>query len=121
MRTLSVHHGAIRGDFSDCAGSGAPVWGTGLEAWGDTANGAGSGSLRTTTDVPGQAITVIGEHGEHTFTVVNGFLDGDFQSGRGNERGTDPDLYISQHALKILSEETKIFRIAFDTVDSSYD
>lgn len=70
---------------------------------------------------PGQTITVIGKHGEHTFTVATGFLDEDFQSGRGNERGTAPDLYISQQALKILSEETKIFRIAFDTVDSGCD
>ena len=70
---------------------------------------------------PGQTITVVGEYGEHTFTVANGFLDADFQSGRGNERGTAPDLYVSQQALKKLSKETKIFRIAFDTVDSSYD
>ena len=68
-----------------------------------------------------QTITVVGEYGEHTFTVANGFLDADFQSGRGNERGTAPDLYVSQQALKKLSKETKIFRIAFDTVDSSYD
>ena len=53
--------------------------------------------------------------------MANGFLDADFQSGRGNERGTAPDLYVSQQALKKLSKETKIFRIAFDTVDSSYD
>lgn len=70
---------------------------------------------------PGQTITVVGEHGEHTFTVADGFLNADFQSGRGNMRGTAPNLYISQQALKILSGETKIFRIAFDTVDSSYD
>ena len=70
---------------------------------------------------PGQTITVIGEYGEHTFTVASGFLNSDFQSGRGNERGTAPDLYISQQALKTLSKETKIFRIAFDVIDSSYN
>lgn len=70
---------------------------------------------------PGQSITVIGETGEHTFTVAGGFLDADFQSGRGNERGTAPDLYISQQALKRLSPEVRIFRIAFDTINSKND
>ena len=70
---------------------------------------------------PGQAITVVGESGEQVFTVATGFLDADFQSGRGNERGTAPDLYISEQALEKLSGETKILRIAFDTIDSSYD
>lgn len=70
---------------------------------------------------PGQPITVIGETGKHTFTVASGFLDEDFQSGRGNERGTAPDLYISQQALKALSPEVKLFRIAFDTINSSDD
>ena len=70
---------------------------------------------------PGQAITVVGESGEQVFTVATGFLDADFQSGRGNERGTAPDLYISKQAIEKLSGETKIFRIAFDTIDSSYD
>ena len=53
--------------------------------------------------------------------MATGFLDADFQSGRGNERGTAPDLYISKQAIEKLSGETKIFRIAFDTIDSSYD
>ena len=70
---------------------------------------------------PGQAITVVGESGEQVFTVATGFLDADFQNGRGNERGTAPDLYISEQAIEKLSGETKIFRIAFDTIDSSYD
>ena len=71
---------------------------------------------------PGQAITVVGESGEQVFTVATGFLDADFQSGRGNERGTAPDLYISKQAIgRSCSGETKIFRIAFDTVDSSHD
>ncbi|MDE5824826.1 MAG: ABC transporter permease, partial [Lachnospiraceae bacterium] len=34
---------------------------------------------------------------------------------------TAPDLYISQNALSFLSSECKIFRIAFDTADSSQD
>lgn len=70
---------------------------------------------------PGQKITVVGNKVEHTFTVADGFLDADFQSGRGNERGTAPDLYISQQSLKMLSDKIKIFRIAFDTTDSNYD
>lgn len=58
---------------------------------------------------PGQAITVVGESGELAFTVATGFLDADFQSGRGNERGTAPDLYISEQALEKLSGEPKSF------------
>ncbi len=70
---------------------------------------------------PGQTVTVIGEYGEQSFTAANGFWDADFQSGRGDESGTAPDLYISQQGLKKLSEETKICRIAFDSVDGSSD
>ncbi len=70
---------------------------------------------------PEKTITVVGEYGEHTFTVANGFLDAGFQSERGKVRGTAPDLFISQNALKMLSTETKIFRIAFDSADSSCD
>ncbi|MDE7204158.1 MAG: ABC transporter permease [Lachnospiraceae bacterium] len=70
---------------------------------------------------PGQEITVIGENGEHTFRVAAACLDADFQSSRGKGRGTAPDLYISQNALSFLSSECKIFRIAFDTADSSQD
>lgn len=69
----------------------------------------------------GQSITVIGENGEHAFTVADGFLDADFQSGRGIMRGTAPNLYISRQALKMLSSETKIIRIAFDTINSGND
>ena len=73
-------------------------------------------------DVPTSGkVTVVGETGKHSFTVASGFLDADFQSGRGNERGTAPDLYISQQALKMLSPEVKIFRIAFDTINSKND
>lgn len=64
---------------------------------------------------PGQAITVDTQNGQRTFTVADGFLPADFQSGRGNERGTAPDLYISQNALKGLTSSCRIFRIAFDT------
>ncbi|MBD5535894.1 MAG: ABC transporter permease [Lachnospiraceae bacterium] len=70
---------------------------------------------------PGQEITVIGEYGEVTFRVAAAYLDADFQSGRGNERGTAPDLYISQKALSLLTSECKIFRVAFDAIDSSQD
>ncbi len=70
---------------------------------------------------PGQTITIVGKSGKQSFTVANSFLNADFQSGRGHERGTAPDLYISQQALKTLAGETKIIRIAFDTVDSRYD
>lgn len=70
---------------------------------------------------PGQEITVIGENGEHTFRVATAYLDADFQSSRGKVRGTAPDLYISQKALSLLSSKCKIFRVAFDTADSSQD
>lgn len=69
----------------------------------------------------GQSITIFAEKGEHTFTIADGFLDKDFQSARGIFRGTAPNLYISQSALKELFSETQIFRIAFDTADSVDD
>lgn len=64
---------------------------------------------------PGQEITIKTQNGQHTFTVANGFLDADFQAGRGNERGTAPDLYISQSALQELFPQYRVFRVAFDT------
>jgi len=64
---------------------------------------------------PGQKITIKTQNGQHTFTVANGFLDADFQAGRGNERGTAPDLYISQSALQELFPQYKVFRVTFDT------
>lgn len=64
---------------------------------------------------PGQEITIKTQNGQHTFIVANGFLDADFQAGRGNERGTAPDLYISQAALQELFPQHKVFRVAFDT------
>ena len=48
-------------------------------------------------------------------------MDADFQSGRGKGRGTAPDLYISREALKKLSPEVKICRLAFDTTHSQED
>lgn len=69
----------------------------------------------------GESITIVGEDDKkHTLTVANGFLDADFQSGRGIERGTAPNLYISQQALKKFFPNTKIFRIAFD-IDEGVD
>lgn len=64
----------------------------------------------------GQQITVNTQSGQRTFIVADAFLPDDFQSGRGNERGTAPDLYISQNALKELSPQYRIFRVAFNTV-----
>ena len=64
---------------------------------------------------PGQEITVQTQRGQHTFTVANGFLDAGFQSGRGIERGTAPNLYISQAALQELFPQYRVFRVAFDT------
>lgn len=64
---------------------------------------------------PGQEITIQTQNGQHSFIVANGFLDADFQAGRGNERGTGPDLYISQAALQELFPQHKVFRVAFDT------
>lgn len=64
---------------------------------------------------PGQEITIKTQNGPHTFTVANGFLGADFQAGRGMERGTAPNLYISQAALQELFPQNKVFRVAFDT------
>lgn len=64
---------------------------------------------------PGQGITIKTPNGQHTFIVANGFLDDDFRVGGHNERGTAPNLYISQSALKELFPQNKVFRVAFDT------
>lgn len=70
---------------------------------------------------PAQSITILDENIEHTFTIAEGFLDADFQAARGIIRGTAPNLYISQQALQAIFPETKIFRVDFDTTDSSKD
>lgn len=64
---------------------------------------------------PGQEITVQTQSGPHSFVVANGFLRDDFRAGGGNERGSAPDLYISQAALQALFPQYRIFRVAFDT------
>ena len=64
---------------------------------------------------PGQEITIQTQNGQHSFVVANGFLDDGFRAGGGNERGTAPDLYISQAALQELFPQYRIFRVAFDT------
>ena len=64
---------------------------------------------------PGQEITIQTQNSQHSFIVANGFLDADFQSGRGKGRGTAPDLYISQAALQELFPQYRVFRVAFDT------
>ena len=69
----------------------------------------------------GQTITLLVDSTEHTFTIADGFLDSDFQTASGILRGTAPNLYLSQQALKAIFPETKIFRIDFDTADSSKD
>lgn len=74
------------------------------------ADGDGNDLIR-----PGQEITLKTQNGPHTFTVANGFLDADFQAGRGIERGTAPNLYISQAALQELFPQNRVFRVAFDT------
>lgn len=51
---------------------------------------------------PGQEITIQTQNGQHSFIVANGYLNEGFRAGGGNERGTAPDLYISQTALKEL-------------------
>ena len=70
---------------------------------------------------PGRSITILAENTEHTFTIADGFLDADFQSARGIFRGTAPNLYLSQKALKTIFPETKIFRVDFDTTDAGSD
>lgn len=64
---------------------------------------------------PKKSITIHAPNGPHTFSVAHEFLPADFQSGRGKEHGTAPDLYISQSVLKELSSQCKNFRIAFNT------
>ena len=70
---------------------------------------------------PGHSITILTDNAEYTFTIANGFLDADFQSGSGIMKGTAPNLYLSQQALKCIFSETKIFRVDFDTTDGSKD
>ena len=69
---------------------------------------------------PGQEITIQTQNGQHSFIVANGFLNEGFRAGGGNERGTAPDLYISQTALKELFPQCRVFRVAFDT-DGQHD
>ena len=64
---------------------------------------------------PGQEITIQTQSGPHSFVVANGFLNDGFRAGGGKERGTAPDLYISQAALQELFPQYRVFRIAFDT------
>lgn len=64
---------------------------------------------------PGEKITIETQNGQHTFTVGESFLEDSFQSGRGHMRGTAPDIFISQNALKELFPNYKIFRVAFNT------
>lgn len=64
---------------------------------------------------PGQEITIQTQNGQHSFVVANGFLNDGFRAGGGNERGTAPDLYISQAALQELFPQYRVFRVAFDT------
>ncbi len=69
---------------------------------------------------PGQEITIQTQNGQHSFVVANGFLSDGFRAGGGNERGTAPDLYISQAALQELFPQYRVFRVAFDT-DGQHD
>ncbi len=64
---------------------------------------------------PGQEITIQTQDGQHSFTVANGFLNDGFRAGGSQERGTAPDLYISQTALRELFPQYRVFRVAFDT------
>ena len=69
---------------------------------------------------PGQEITIQTQNGQHSFIVANGYLNEGFRAGGDNERGTAPDLYISQTALKELFPQYRVFRVAFDT-DGQHD
>ena len=64
---------------------------------------------------PGQEITIQTQDGQHSFIVANGFLNDGFRAGGSQERGTAPDLYISQTALRELFPQYRVFRVAFDT------
>lgn len=64
---------------------------------------------------PGEKITIKTQNGQHTFTIGESFLENGFQSERGHTRGTAPDIFISQSAIKELFPDYKIFRVAFNT------
>ena len=64
---------------------------------------------------PGQEITIQTQNGQHSFIVANGFLNDGFRTGGSQDRGTAPDLYISQAALQELFPQYRVFRVAFDT------
>ena len=64
---------------------------------------------------PGQEITIQTQRGPHSFVIANGFLNDGFRAGGSKERGTAPDLYISQAALQELFPQHRVFRMAFDT------
>lgn len=64
---------------------------------------------------PGQEITIQTQDGQHSFIVANGFLNDGFRAGGSQERGTAPDLYISQTALRELFPQYRVFRVVFDT------
>ena len=64
---------------------------------------------------PGQEITIQTQNGQHSFIVANGFLNDGFRAGGSQDRGTAPDLYISQAALQELFPQYRVFRVAFDT------
>ena len=64
---------------------------------------------------PGQEIAIQTQNGQHSFIVANGFLNDGFRAGGSKERGTAPDLYISQAALQELFPQYRVFRAAFDT------
>lgn len=64
---------------------------------------------------PGQEITIQSQNEQHSFIVANGFLNDSFRAGGSQERGTAPDLYISQTALRELFPQYRVFRVAFDT------
>ena len=64
---------------------------------------------------PGQEITIQTQDGQHSFIVANGFLNDGFRAVGSQERGTAPELYISQTALRELFPQYRVFRVAFDT------
>ena len=70
---------------------------------------------------PGQAITVVGESGNRSLQWQLAFWTLIFRVVE-EMREVLPLICISvKQAIEKLSGETKIFRIAFDTIDSSYD
>lgn len=72
--------------------------------------------------IPGTMVNISqSSSGENSFIVGNGFLNSDFQSGRGKTRGSAPDMYISSKVLLSLFNDSKVYRIEFNSKNDKDD